>query len=711
MDLVDAITEWSHRGNEELNEDDIDAILRIQLAIDSSAWSQVDVATLTASDIAAIKAELHDVDAPAFTAWVIDESLDELGLRPAPEPDAAPSFDAWTEATPVIQDEPVETSTILEDFGRQWSNGDELAAGEEGGLFSTSIEPEAEPFDADQPEQPPTAEADDLEGIEAAGKADDPVGAGSSSDADTTRTPDVVDAALEGDGDPAPAPGGAFSLAATSTAPAVDDPRDDAVEREFFAQLAEETDARLALEPLEFREGPDALGPTFLPPPRRTRMSWFALAVVSIAAIVAFVVFGLRLVDDISKPDEEDVAEVATADDVDREESEEADDGGTTDVRAEPDPDEGADTAEADASGLQTATDADHGDEADAAADDEPETEAVDPVADDDEQGATAAPATDEAAAAVPAEDAAVILTAAGEVLWIDLLPERAGDPRLLFGGPDGEPAQRIGFVDGGLTIVTESGDVAYLAFDELDDPMTIWDADELGPAVSATDVDDRYVVLAATGSIAIFEKDRVPTERNISRAWDTAQGGTPPARELGRYQDLVPFVIGNGDVRMLTLSGDGVSVVPVWSATAQPPAFNLEITEHGLLMGVGAGGVARFAWFEDDALTAVWNPFDGSRLPAIGYAAADGATAIVLNNGSVALIDETGSGPIMWDAEIADLRAVDVHISPTEALLEIDGGSVLRVDPAGQSESRGAIWDVTDEALSPAAQVLLLDR
>ena len=61
--------------------------------------------------------------------------------------------------------------------------------------------------------------------------------------------------------------------------------------------------------------------------------------------------------------------------------------------------------------------------------------------------------------------------------------------------------------------------------------------------------------------------------------------------------------------------------------------------------------------------------------------------------------------------AEIADLRAVAVHISPTEALLEIDGGSVLRVDPAGQSESRGAIWDVTDEALSPAAQVLLLDR
>ena len=335
----------------------------------------------------------------------------------------------------------------------------------------------------------------------------------------------------------------------------------------------------------------------------------------------------------------------------------------------------------------------------------------MDPVADADEQGVTAAPATDDAAAAVPGEDAAVILTTAGEVLWIDLLLERAGDPRLLFGGPDGEPAQRIGFVDGGLTIVTESGDVAYLAFDELDDPTTIWDADELGPAVSATDVDDRYVVLEGTGSIAIFEKDRTPTERNISRAWDTTQGGTPPARELGRYQDLVPFVIGNGDVRMLTLSGDGVSVVPVWSATAQPPAFNLEITEHGLLMGVGTGGVARFAWFEDGALTAVWNPFDGSRLPAIGYAAADGATAIVLNNGSVALIDETGSGPIMWDAEIADLRAVDVHISPTEALLEIDGGSVLRVDPAGQSESRGAIWDVTDEALSPAAQVLLLDR
>jgi hypothetical protein len=259
--------------------------------------------------------------------------------------------------------------------------------------------------------------------------------------------------------------------------------------------------------------------------------------------------------------------------------------------------------------------------------------------------------------------------------------------------------------------VVTEQGDVQYLGFDELDRPVTIWDADELGPAEIATDFADRDIVPEATGSIALFDKAQAATERTISRPWDTGVGGTPPARELDRFKDLVPFVVGNGDVRMIVLSVDDDPVVSVWDGTSQPRAFNLEITEHGLLMGVGTGAIARYSWFDDEPLTAVWDPFDGSRLPAIAYAATDDATAIVLNNGSVALIDETGSGPIVWDAEVSDLRAVDVHISPTEALIELDGGTVLRIDPQGNTDSRGAIWDVTDEALSPATQVVLLDR
>ena len=78
MDLVDAITEWSHRGTQELNEDDIDAILRIQLAIDSSPWSRVDVVTLSASDIAAIKTDLYDVDAPDFSGVDLSRSSDPM---------------------------------------------------------------------------------------------------------------------------------------------------------------------------------------------------------------------------------------------------------------------------------------------------------------------------------------------------------------------------------------------------------------------------------------------------------------------------------------------------------------------------------------------------------------------------------------------------------------------------------------------------------
>ena len=70
-DLVDAITEWVDRADEDLDEHDIDAILRIQLAIDASHWSGVDVAELTQGDVASLKHHLRDVDAPEFTAWAV----------------------------------------------------------------------------------------------------------------------------------------------------------------------------------------------------------------------------------------------------------------------------------------------------------------------------------------------------------------------------------------------------------------------------------------------------------------------------------------------------------------------------------------------------------------------------------------------------------------------------------------------------------------
>jgi len=58
----------------------------------------------------------------------------------------------------------------------------------------------------------------------------------------------------------------------------------------------------------------------------------------------------------------------------------------------------------------------------------------------------------------------------------------------------------------------------------------------------------------------------------------------------------------------------------------------------------------------------------------------------------------------------LGDLRAVDVTATEDEAVLTLDGGTVLRVALAGESEALGSIWDVSDESTSPAIKVLLIE-
>lgn len=206
-----------------------------------------------------------------------------------------------------------------------------------------------------------------------------------------------------------------------------------------------------------------------------------------------------------------------------------------------------------------------------------------------------------------------------------------------------------------------------------------------------------------------VWPRQRAARRFNIESIWE-ATGNTPPAVQLDSFRDLLPFVISDGTVRMAVTSVDDTPVLTIWEAEGQPPAFNLTMDPHVMHIGAGEGGIALFDWTAspDQAFTALWEPWSTNRLPAIAYdAIGPDATAIVLNNGTVASIFDNGDISVLWDAEVSDLRAMGIEADEDEALLLLEDGSVLRAVVDGESEGRGTIWD---GALSPATQVLLID-
>ena len=301
------------------------------------------------------------------------------------------------------------------------------------------------------------------------------------------------------------------------------------------------------------------------------------------------------------------------------------------------------------------------------------------------------------------------MLTDDGDIWSIDLFADGFGEPSLVHDSSEYGEATDVSLVSAGLGIVDEDGDAHISSRTDPGERVRVWPSDRLGDAQTIVEGSNQYAVLDTTGSVAVFDANRAASRISIDTAWDASVGGTPPARDIDSYVDLVAFAVGDGDVQLIQTSADDNPVFQIWDGDTQPRAFNVDINKDGLFMGVGAGAVARYQWFEDGPpLSAVWDPLAGTRLPAISYAVLDERTAVVLNNGSVAAIDESGSGPILWDAEVSDLRAVSITTLDDEVLLLLEGGTVLRVAGDGETQNRGSIWDVTDESTSPAIKVLI---
>lgn len=772
-DLVDAITEWVDRADEDLDEHDIDAILRIQLAIDASHWSGVDVAELTQGDVASLKHHLRDVDAPEFTAWVVNETLRDAdvvpprgparkapssrrrtsskkGSKKAASPKAgstAPVADQ-SEADQPGADEPgaeVDAETIEHEGTNADAEDAELEDPdledpdpEDPDLDGTDLDDVDDLFVADdedgeaedpEPEDTELDDADDLfvaddDAAEDGDISDDPepddaeaaVEAPDSEDLDDLDLRDA-DASAELGGifsttadadEEAPKPsGGAFAAAASSgpgggifaqaSSPvggALDESGTD-LDRSagFFAELDRDTTASVTgPAPVELRDAPDALGPAFLPSSGEPEARFRRIGVIALAAValVAFVFAGIQLVNNVNQPEDEDVA--VDADD-------------SADVS-----DTGDDDASASAADDRDATESDDGDQ-------EPADDRDDANNEDDDE------LTPEEAAAVllatpeptpeadlpPAEKTAIVLTEDGDIWSIDLFLDAFGEPVLIHDSSEHDGATDVSLVSAGFGIVDEDGDAYITSRTDTSERVRVWRSDRLGDARMIVEGSEQYAVLDTAGSVSVFDANRAATRISADKVWDASAGGTPPARDIDSYIDLVAFAVGDGDVQLIQTSADDNPVFQIWDGDTQPRAFNVDINEEGLFMGVGAGAVARYQWFEDGPpLSAVWDPLAGTRLPAISYATLEDRTAVVLNNGSVAAIDESGTGPILWDAEVSDLRAISITTLDDEVLLLLEGGTVLRVASDGETQNRGSIWDVTDESTSPAIKVLL---
>ena len=707
-DLVDAITEWVDRADEDLDEHDIEAILRIQLAIDASRWSGVDVAELTQGDVASLKHSLREVDAPEFTSWVVDETLRSGDIVPprgparkAPSNRRRSSKKKSTDTSPTDE----QTKAASSDDPVVEPPDDSPAASE-----SDTAEPEQraqDERDSDEPEE--DAEPESSKAESAGPSADDAnededdlfdaedleLLLGSSEDTSKPSTA-TAGGAFAAALDSAPT-AGAFAAAAgerdlINDAPADDEDPDRSAG--FFAELERNTTTSVTgPAPVELLDAPDALGPSFLPPTATTegrgrRIGLFALAAV---AIVAFVLAGVQLVNNVNDPAEDDVA--VEADDADTDEAEGDEEDSESEAVASDDNDEDDETGSSDE------------DEASAGADDEDEELTPEEAA----ARLLATPEPTPEPDLPPAEKTAIVLTEDGDIWSIDLFADGFGDPSLLHDSDEYGDAVDVSLVSAGLGIVDEDGDAHITSRTDTDERVRVWRSDRLEEAQTIVEGSGKYAVLDATGSVSVFDSNRAATRISVDTVWDTSEGGTPPARDIDNYIDLIAFSVGDGDVQLVQTSADDNPVFQIWDGDTQPRAFNVDINDRGLFMGVGAGAVARYQWFEDGPpLSAVWDPLAGTRLPAIAYATLGSRTAVVLNNGSVAAIDESGSGPILWDAEVSDLRAVSITTLSDEVLLLLEGGTVLRVAGDGETQNRGSIWDVTDESTSPAIKVLI---
>ena len=174
-----------------------------------------------------------------------------------------------------------------------------------------------------------------------------------------------------------------------------------------------------------------------------------------------------------------------------------------------------------------------------------------------------------------------------------------------------------------------------------------------------------------------------------------------------------MPFVLDDGNA-LIAVTSDDNAVIPLWTADEQPPAFNVAASPAGILLGIGEGAVARYRLDDLDGnrLESVWDPLSGDEQPAIGYSpagdsTAGDSTAVILGEGAIVLTESDNSGRTLWDPAETEIRALTAVGDNDHVVVLLETGSVVRI-PLNSDELIESIWDITDETLSAANQLVV---
>lgn len=300
-----------------------------------------------------------------------------------------------------------------------------------------------------------------------------------------------------------------------------------------------------------------------------------------------------------------------------------------------------------------------------------------------------------------------------GDVMMASF-PDSSGIPEIsqLYDASDEDlsPAREVAWLPAGVGIVDNDGNVLIVDPDaRRSRPIVIYQAGAgFGEAVEIAPVNDGLVaVRTSDGDISLTPTNGRADPDVIQVVWDADEEGAK-ATDLSSVDKLVPFVLDNGNAQMIVTSADNL-VVPIWVAGEQPPAFNVVGSASGILLGVGQGAVARYplGGTGGNQLVSVWDPFTRGDEPAIGYSSDGVSTVIVTSNGAIVLAGDSGAGPLLWDPETTQLRTFIALSTEAQVVALLETGSVIRI-PLDPDQFIDSIWDMTDETLSPANQVVV---
>lgn len=270
----------------------------------------------------------------------------------------------------------------------------------------------------------------------------------------------------------------------------------------------------------------------------------------------------------------------------------------------------------------------------------------------------------------------------------------------------DRPPARTVTWGDFGIAVADSSGDVVVIDPDDVGEPLVVFRADdELGEAVALATIPGQVVILTDLGTIMLVGADPDSGTGDIEVIWDA----TPdPATAIGSVGDMVPFLLENGDARLIATDADA-SAITIWLSGVEPPARALEGVDDSVLLGIGEGSIVRYRVgdIDGDRLEPVWEPSTSGRQPAFSYHGVGEDVAIVLADGSVVFADSDPTDEPLWDPSETEIRAFSISGDKDQLTVLLEIGSIVRI-LSGEDTVIESVWDITDQTRAPANQFVV---